>query len=75
MIALAFEQGVPVALDGERLGPTAMVEALNRVAGARLGRVDLVENRLVGMKSRGVYAGLGRRDRAAPGPSIAALMS
>jgi len=55
-ITLAFEHGVPVALDGERLGPVALVEKLNRVAGAHgVGRLDLVENRLVGIKSRGVY--------------------
>jgi argininosuccinate synthase len=56
VVTLAFEEGVPVALDGRRLGPVAMVEALNRVAGVHgIGRVDLVENRLVGIKSRGVY--------------------
>jgi argininosuccinate synthase len=55
-ITLGFERGTPVALDGERLGPVAMVETLNRVAGAHgVGRLDLVENRLVGIKSRGVY--------------------
>src|SRR5512140_2201767 len=55
-ITLAFEDGVPVSLDGRRLGPVAMVETLNRVAGAHgVGRLDLVENRLVGIKSRGVY--------------------
>jgi argininosuccinate synthase len=55
-IVLAFEGGVPVALDGKRLGPVEMVETLNRVAGAHgVGRLDLVENRLVGIKSRGVY--------------------
>ena len=55
-IVLAFEQGVPVALNGKRLGPVEMVETLNRVAGAHgVGRLDLVENRLVGIKSRGVY--------------------
>jgi len=56
VVTLAFEQGVPVSVDGERLGPVALVERLNRVAGAHgVGRVDLVENRLVGIKSRGVY--------------------
>ncbi len=55
-ITLGFERGTPVALDGKRLGPVAMVETLNRVAGAHgVGRLDLVENRLVGIKSRGVY--------------------
>jgi argininosuccinate synthase len=56
LITLAFERGIPVALDGERLGPVELVETLNRVAGAHgVGRLDLVENRLVGIKSRGVY--------------------
>jgi argininosuccinate synthase len=55
-VTLAFEQGTPVALNGERLGPVALVERLNEVAGAHgVGRLDLVENRLVGIKSRGVY--------------------
>jgi argininosuccinate synthase len=56
IITLAFERGMPVAVDGERLAPVPLVEKLNRLAGAHgVGRVDLVENRLVGMKSRGVY--------------------
>jgi argininosuccinate synthase len=56
VVVIAFEQGGPVALNGARLGPVDMVEALNRVAGAHgVGRLDLVENRLVGIKSRGVY--------------------
>jgi argininosuccinate synthase len=55
-ITLGFERGVPVSLDGKRLKPVQMVETLNRVAGAHgVGRLDLVENRLVGIKSRGVY--------------------
>ncbi len=56
IVTLAFERGTPVSLDGELLGPVELVEALNRVAGAHgVGRLDLVENRLVGIKSRGVY--------------------
>jgi argininosuccinate synthase len=55
-VTIAFESGVPVSLDGKRLGPVELVEALNRLAGAHgVGRLDLVENRLVGIKSRGVY--------------------
>jgi len=51
-----YEAGNPVAVDGRRLGPAALLEALNRVGGEHgIGRVDLVENRYVGMKSRGVY--------------------
>jgi argininosuccinate synthase len=55
-LEIGFEQGIPVSLDGRRMAPAALVEALN-VAGTQhaIGRVDLVENRLVGMKSRGVY--------------------
>ena len=55
-ITLSFEKGIPVALNGEKLGAVEMVKALNEVGGANgIGLVDLVENRLVGMKSRGVY--------------------
>jgi argininosuccinate synthase len=55
-VTLRFERGVPVALDGEALSPAEMITRLNAVAGAHgVGRVDLVENRLVGIKSRGVY--------------------
>jgi argininosuccinate synthase len=56
VVTVAFEAGHPVSLDGESLRPVELVERLNRVAGAHgVGRVDLVENRLVGIKSRGVY--------------------
>lgn len=56
VVTIRFESGRPVALDGEALGPVALVERLNRIAGAHgVGRLDLVENRLVGIKSRGVY--------------------
>jgi len=55
-VVIGFEAGVPVSLDGDRLAPVALIELLNRIAGAHgVGQVDLVENRLVGMKSRGVY--------------------
>jgi argininosuccinate synthase len=55
-IAISFEYGNPVALNGQVLSPAALVEALNVLGGKHaIGRVDLVENRLVGMKSRGVY--------------------
>ncbi len=51
-----FEQGVPVALDGRRLGPVDLLSELNRMAALHgVGRVDLVEDRAVGMKCRGVY--------------------
>jgi argininosuccinate synthase len=55
-MTLDFEAGDPVAVDGERLGPVALLTRLNRIGGEHgVGRVDLVENRFVGMKSRGVY--------------------
>ncbi len=55
-LTLAFEQGVPVAVNGERLGLVELVDRLNTIGGRHgVGRVDLVENRLVGMKSHGVY--------------------
>lgn len=55
-VTVGFEAGVPVSVNGERLGPVALLTALNNL-GARhgVGRIDLVENRLVGMKSHGVY--------------------
>ncbi len=55
-ITLSFEKGIPVALDGETLGSVELMEKLNKIGGANgVGIVDMVENRLVGMKSRGVY--------------------
>ncbi len=55
-IELTFEAGNPVAIDGEALTPAAMLTRLNALGGRHgIGRVDLVENRFVGMKSRGVY--------------------
>jgi len=55
-VTVSFEQGWPVAVDGQRLEPVAMVQQLNELAGKHgVGRVTLLENRLVGMKSRGVY--------------------
>jgi argininosuccinate synthase len=55
-IEIDFEAGDPVGIDGARLGPADLLRALNAVAGANgVGRIDIVENRFVGMKSRGVY--------------------
>jgi argininosuccinate synthase len=55
-LEIDFENGTPVAIDGDPLGPVQVMESLNEIGGAHgVGRVDLVENRLVGMKSRGVY--------------------
>ncbi|GHV33462.1 argininosuccinate synthase [Clostridia bacterium] len=55
-ITLGFERGIPVSLNGERLDGVALIEKLNAVGGKHgVGIADMVENRLVGMKSRGVY--------------------
>jgi argininosuccinate synthase len=55
-VEIGFESGYPVTVDGEILGPVAMIERLNEVAGVHgVGRADIVEDRMVGMKSRGVY--------------------
>ncbi len=55
-VTLEFEKALPVALNGERLGPVTLLERLNRLASASgVGRSDVVENRVVGMKSHGVY--------------------
>jgi argininosuccinate synthase len=55
-VTITFDRGYPVAVDGEPLGPVALLERLNQVAGLHgVGRIDLVEDRLVGMKSRGIY--------------------
>jgi argininosuccinate synthase len=55
-VEIEYEAGNPVAVDGDRLGPAALLERVNRIGGEHgIGRVDLVENRYVGMKSRGVY--------------------
>ena len=56
LIELDFEKGIPVKLNGEALDPVSMIKKLNDIGGANgIGIVDIVENRLVGMKSRGVY--------------------
>ncbi|MBQ9114631.1 MAG: argininosuccinate synthase [Clostridia bacterium] len=55
-VTISFEKGIPVAIDGEKLNPVAMLEKLNKLGGENgIGLADIVENRLVGMKSRGVY--------------------
>ena len=55
-IEIDFEGGDPIAIDGERLSPAGILSELNRVGGAHgIGRLDIVENRYVGMKSRGCY--------------------
>ena len=55
-VTVGFEQGVPVSVDGEKLGGVEIIEKLNKIGGDNgVGISDIVENRLVGMKSRGVY--------------------
>jgi argininosuccinate synthase len=55
-VRVRFERGVPVALDGKARGPVELVQELNAIAARHgVGRADLVESRLIGMKSRGVY--------------------
>ena len=55
-ITLSFEKGIPTALDGVQMDGVSLIERLNELGGANgIGIIDMVENRLVGMKSRGVY--------------------
>ncbi|MDZ4819223.1 MAG: argininosuccinate synthase [Planctomycetota bacterium] len=55
-ITLGFEAGIPISLGGRKLSPLSMVRELNMIGGRNgIGRIDMVENRFVGMKSRGVY--------------------
>jgi len=55
-VVISYENGNPVAIDGDRMTPFALLERLNQIGSAHgVGRVDIVENRFVGMKSRGVY--------------------
>src|SRR5262249_58481310 len=56
VITVAFERGDAVAIDGKKLSPAALLAELNRLGRQNgIGRLDLVENRFVGMKSRGMY--------------------
>ena len=55
-VTISFEKGIPVALDGVKTGSVEIIEKLNKLGGENgIGLADIVENRLVGMKSRGVY--------------------
>lgn len=55
-VEIDFEKGIPTAVDGEKLGPIELLTKLNKLAGSNgVGTIDIIENRLVGMKSRGVY--------------------
>jgi argininosuccinate synthase len=55
-VSIGFQEGVPVSLNGKKISGVKLIETLNKIGGKHgVGQVDLVENRLVGMKSRGVY--------------------
>jgi len=55
-VTIGFEAGIPVSINGQAKSPLAMVEEMNDIAGRNgVGRIDIIENRFVGMKSRGVY--------------------
>jgi argininosuccinate synthase len=55
-VTITFEQGIPVAVNGTKLSPAVLVQTLNTIGGKHgVGRADIVENRLIGIKSRGVY--------------------
>ena len=55
-VTISFDKGIPTAIDGQKMDGVAIVETLNKLGGENgIGIVDMVENRLVGMKSRGVY--------------------
>jgi argininosuccinate synthase len=56
IVEIGFERGAPVSVDGQKLPPVQLVELLNEIGGRNaIGRIDIVENRFVGMKSRGAY--------------------
>ena len=56
MLEISFEKGLPVAVNGKKMGPVELLEQLNKIGGENaIGRSDIVETRVVGMKSRGVY--------------------
>ena len=55
-VEITFEKGTPVAVDGKKMGPARLLDHMNTLAGENgVGRIDMVENRFVGMKSRGIY--------------------
>lgn len=56
VVTLGYEKGVPISINGKKLAPEVLVDELNAIGGRHgVGRIDITENRLVGMKSRGVY--------------------
>ena len=55
-VEIDFEQGIPVAIDGQKMEPIELLTTLNKLGSENgIGTIDIIENRLVGMKSRGVY--------------------
>ena len=59
-MTIGFESGVPVSVNGERLAAFPLLSLLNKIGGRNgIGRIDMIENRFVGMKSRGVYEAAG----------------
>ena len=55
-VEIAFEKGTPVAVNGSRIGPVELLDTLNKIGAVHaIGHIDMVENRLVGIKSRGIY--------------------
>lgn len=55
-VEITFERGIPIGLNGEQMEPVALIQSLNRLAGQHgIGRIDMIENRLVGIKSREIY--------------------
>jgi argininosuccinate synthase len=56
ILEISFEKGIPVSVNGKKLSPAAIMKELNTISGKHgVGRIDMVENRFVGMKSRGIY--------------------
>ena len=56
LIEIEFKKGDPIALNGKKLSPSSLLSKLNSIGGSNaVGRIDIVENRFIGMKSRGVY--------------------
>src|SRR5258706_15607158 len=73
-VVIEFEGGIPVALDGQRLPPVELVERLHQLGGAHgVGRIDHVEDRLVGIKSREIYEGPAATILHSPHPALEGL--
>ena len=56
LVSIGFEAGLPVSINGQRLDPVSLIREANRLAGSHgVGRLDMIENRVVGIKSREIY--------------------